>query len=221
MILSDRDILSALIGGAIAISPEPAFSAFSSTSLDLTLAAELRVFRTMDDLAGEVVDPAMKGFCFRSAMARFTSPGEIGAAGFDLPPQAMLLGWTAETVDLKLAAKVAARVEGKSSLARFGLAIHVTAPTIHAGFTGRIQLEIVNHGPVPVRLRAGMRICQLIVEQTSSIAERGYAGQFQGQSPQDLAMREPCSAIAKAPRGSTRGLAGAVAGKAGSDRQSA
>jgi dCTP deaminase len=154
-------------------------------------------------------------------MARFTSPARIGADGFDLAPQRMVLGWTAETVDLKLAARVAARVEGKSSLARFGLAIHVTAPTIHAGFAGRIQLEIVNHGPLPIRLRAGMRICQLIVEQTSGIAERGYAGQFQGQAPQDAAMREPCAGRAKAPRGSTRGLAGAVAGKAGSDRQSA
>jgi dCTP deaminase len=221
MILTDRDILSALIGGAITVSPEPAFSAFSSTSLDLTLASELRVFRTVSDLAGEVVDPGGEGFCFRSAMARFTAPRRISAEGFDLAPQAMLLGWTAETIELKLAAKVAARVEGKSSLARFGLAIHVTAPTIHAGFAGRIQLEIVNHGPAPFRLRAGMRICQLIIEQTSSIAERGYAGQFQGQAPEILAMHEAPSGMPKTPRGSTRGLVGAVAGKAGSDRQSA
>jgi dCTP deaminase len=221
MILSDRDILSALIGGAISISPEPAFSAFSSTSLDLTLARELVMFRAVSDLAGEVVDPGSNGFCYRAAMARFTSPGRIGTAGFDLAPQGMVLGWTAETVDLKLAAQVAARVEGKSSLARFGLAIHVTAPTIHAGFAGRIQLEIVNHGPVSFRLRSGMRICQLILERTSSIAERGYGGQFQGQSPHVLALDDATAATAKAPRGSTRGLVGAVAGKAGSDRQSA
>jgi dCTP deaminase len=221
MILSDRDILSALIGGAIVISPEPAFSAFSSTSLDLTLSSELLVFRAVSDLAGEVVDPGAKGFCFRKAMARFTSPRRIGAGGFDLEPQVMVLGWTTETIDLKLAAQVAARVEGKSSLARFGLAIHVTAPTIHAGFAGRIQLEIVNHGPASVRLRGGMRICQLILEQTSSIAERGYAGQFQGQSPPILAVTEALAETPKAPRGSTRGLVGAVAGKAGSDRQSA
>jgi dCTP deaminase len=31
-------------------------------------------------------------------------------------------------------ARLAARVEGKSSLARLGLGVHVTAPTIHAGF---------------------------------------------------------------------------------------
>ena len=221
MILSDRDILSALIGGAIVISPEPPFSAFSSSSLDLTLACELMVFRAVSDLAGEVVDPGAQGFCFRKAMARFTSSRRIGAGGNNLEPQAMVLGWTTETIDLKLAAQVAARVEGKSSLARFGLAIHVTAPTIHAGFAGRIQLEIVNHGPATVRLRSGMRICQLILERTSSIAERGYAGQFQGQAPQIVAANETVAGTAKAPRGSTRGLVGAAAGKAGSDRQSA
>jgi len=37
-------------------------------------------------------------------------------------------------------------VEGKSSLARLGIGIHITAPTIHAGFKGPIQLEICNYG---------------------------------------------------------------------------
>ncbi|MGL4727695.1 MAG: dCTP deaminase [Bosea sp. (in: a-proteobacteria)] len=216
MILTDRDILAALLGREIFIAPQPALGAYSSTSVDLTLSRELKVFRAVNDIAGEVVDPAQSGFCFKSAMARFTSPARIGPEGFDLKPQEMVLAWTAETIDLGTAAKLAARVEGKSSLARFGLAIHVTAPTIHAGFAGSIQLEIVNHGPVSVRLRAGMRICQLILEQTASVAERGYAGQFQGQTPQSM---EPENA--KAPRGSTRGLVRAVAGNAGSDRQSA
>jgi dCTP deaminase len=216
MILTDRDILAALLGRTIAISPEPALIAYSSTSVDLSLSRELMVFRAVNDLAGEVIDPARGDFCFKAAMARFTSPHRIGPEGFDLNPQGMVLGWTAEKLDLSLKAQLAARVEGKSSLARFGLAIHVTAPTIHAGFAGNIQLEIVNHGPVPVRLRAGMRICQLILEQTASVAEHGYAGQFQGQAPQAAEAR-----MAKAPRERTRGLVRAVAGNAGSDRQSA
>ena len=78
-------------------------------------------------------------------------------------------------------ARVAARVEGKSSLARLGLAVHVTAPTIHAGFEGQSQLEVINHGRLPIRLRAGMAICQLIFEQTLGFPEIGYGGQFSGQ----------------------------------------
>jgi dCTP deaminase len=93
-----------------------------------------------------------------------------------------VLGWTKEKVKLRSPARVAARVEGKSSLARLGLAIHVTAPTIHAGFKGQIQLEIINHGPLPVRLRPGMPVCQLIFEQTLGVPDRGYGGQFSSQA---------------------------------------
>jgi dCTP deaminase len=94
----------------------------------------------------------------------------------------LVLGWTREYVDLKTDARLAGRVEGKSSLARLGLGVHITAPTIHSGFKGRIRLEIINHGDVPIRLRSGMRICQLILETTLGTPERGYRGQFLGQS---------------------------------------
>jgi dCTP deaminase len=81
-------------------------------------------------------------------------------------------------VDLNANARLAARIEGKSSLARLGLAVHVTAPTIHAGSKGQIQLEIINHGPLPIRLRPGMPVCQLIFEQTLGVPDRAYGGQF-------------------------------------------
>ena len=51
-------------------------------------------------------------------------------------------------------------------MSRFGLSVHLTAPTIHAGFRGRIQLELVNDGKIRIRLREDMRICQLIFELT-------------------------------------------------------
>ena len=87
-----------------------------------------------------------------------------------------------EIIELPISSKIAARVEGKSSLARLGIGIHVTAPIIHAGFKGPIQLEICNHGPFKVRLLPGMRICQLIFEQTMGTPEKGYSGQFYGQA---------------------------------------
>jgi dCTP deaminase len=77
--------------------------------------------------------------------------------------------------------RIAARIEGKSSLARLGLGVHITAPTIHAGFAGQIRLEMINHGKVPIRMRVGMRVCQLIFEQTLGTPEKGYQGQFSGQ----------------------------------------
>src|SRR6202034_2954534 len=101
-----------------------------------------------------------------AAMYQITERQVIPADGYSLVPKKLILGWSAEYIDLRNDARLAARVEGKSSLARLGLGVHVTAPTIHAGFDGRIRLEIINHGLIPIRLRAGMRICQLIFEQT-------------------------------------------------------
>lgn len=92
------------------------------------------------------------------------------------------MAWTKERVSLHLHAKIAARVEGKSSLARLGIGVHVTAPTIHAGFKGQIRLEMINHGRIPLRLRPGMKICQLIFEQTLGTPSAGYSGRFQDQS---------------------------------------
>jgi deoxycytidine triphosphate deaminase len=54
-------------------------------------------------------------------------------------------------------------VEGRSSLARLGIGIHLTAPKIDPGFKGRITLEMNNNGNVDVELVAGeSRVCQLI-----------------------------------------------------------
>ncbi len=106
---------------------------------------------------------------------------EMGADGYVLEPGVFVLGWTAENVELPTETRIAARVEGKSSLARLGIGIHITAPTIHAGFKGSIQLEICNHGKLRVRLIHGMPVCQLIFEQTLGTPEKGYSGQFFGQ----------------------------------------
>jgi dCTP deaminase len=129
-----------------------------------------------------VLDPNHVDFSPENSLADLTELVEIPAEGFALPCKTLFLGWTCEYIDLKTAARLAGRVEGKSSLARLGLGVHITAPTIHSGFNGRIRLEIINHGGLPIRLRARMRICQLIFEATLGTPERGYKGQFSGQT---------------------------------------
>ena len=98
--------------------------------------------------------------------------------GYILAPEAFVLAWTHEKIVLPNYSRIAARIEGKSSLARLGLAVHVTAPTIHAGFEGPIQLELCNHGLFSIRLIPGMPICQLIFEMTFGTPEKGYSGKF-------------------------------------------
>ncbi|WP_082487881.1 dCTP deaminase [Methylobacterium sp. Leaf89] len=182
MILTDREIQLSLERKAIIIDPAPADKAFSSTSVDLTLDPTLSVFR--DNRAGldRLIDPSHKDFDHDATLADLTDSVSIGTDGYVFRPGYLILAWTKEYVNLKNDVRIAARVEGKSSLARLGIGVHVTAPIIHAGFDGRIRLEMINHGKVPVILREDMRICQLIFKTTLGTPDRGYNGRFAGQN---------------------------------------
>jgi dCTP deaminase len=172
----------------ITIDPEPDEDiAYQSTAVDLRLDPIISIFRKLPPTAGvrqiTQIDPGDPQFNTDTVIRALTDNQEIDAvAGYPLHPEVLILGWTKEYVDLKQS-RLAARVEGKSSLARLGLSIHLTAPTIHAGFQGTIRLEIINHGHHPIILRKDMRICQLIFEQTFGTPEKDYEGQFAGQRP--------------------------------------
>ncbi|HFC96858.1 MAG TPA: dCTP deaminase, partial [Thermosulfurimonas dismutans] len=105
-----------------------------------------------------------------------------------LHPGKFILGQTLERVALPFSDEecYAARVEGKSSLARCGLIVHFTAPTVHAGFSGPITLEIINLGAFPIALHLGMPICQLIFEPVKGPIQETIT-QFHGQvTPEGL-----------------------------------
>ena len=80
-------------------------------------------------------------------------------------------------------------VEGRSSWARMGISVHVTAPKIDPGFDAQITLEMANFGSIPVNLRAGVdQPAQLILLGLSSpVAKDDLYGSkpadaFQGQN---------------------------------------
>ena len=177
MILTDREIRIALQDKAVIIDPQPDLSvAISSTSIDLTLS---KVSRESETMNGVQIRPGTKGYSYSDLARKFQIPKD---APYTLKPGKFVLAWTNEKVTIPTKSRLAARVEGKSSLARLGICIHVTAPVIHSGFTGQIQLEMYNFGPVEVVLDAGMWVCQLVFEQTTGTPERGYDGMFAGQA---------------------------------------
>jgi dCTP deaminase len=105
--------------------------------------------------------------------------------GYELPRGELLLFSTAEYV--MLPDDIAARVEGKSSIGRRGLFIHVTAGWIDPGFQGEITLEMYAVGPTPVRVMPGMAICQIAFMQCTGPAARAYGhaelgSKYQGQT---------------------------------------
>jgi dCTP deaminase len=195
MILSDREIQAALKLGLILIEPELDPSLFSSTSLDLTPHGTLLSWIDPGAPSDQrkKVRPMDGGFGIRAFLndPSSTTTHPIRPDGFDLEPRMFVLGYTQQRIYLPNSSRLAARVEGKSSLARLGVGIHVTAPTIHAGFGYNpkdpnhlglpIQLEIFNVGNQVVVLDVGMPICQLILEEVREVPTRGYQGRFSDQ----------------------------------------
>ncbi len=76
-----------------------------------------------------------------------------------ISPRQFILGHSMEYI--KLPDNIAAQVEGRSSFARLGLEIHMTAGFIDPGFEGVLTYEIFNAGPNPIRLFPGLRIAQI------------------------------------------------------------
>jgi dCTP deaminase len=195
MILSDREIRAALARNALKITPQPEAEAWSSTAVDLRLAKELVLLRK-PNVAGvpTPVSPADPNYRFDELINGYGDKIQIPADGYVFKSGSFLLGWTVEKIQLPHQSRLAARVEGKSSLARLGVGVHVTAPTIHAGFGYKkadneypgtpLQLEMWNCGPLDVKLVEGMPICQLIFEMVDGTPEKGYDGQFAIQGPQ-------------------------------------
>jgi dCTP deaminase len=199
MILSDREIEAALSYGQIRIDPRPAPGLWTSTAIDLTLDRVLLRWKESGpkptgQLAGPwEVWPARDGFSLQ-AMTEDQELAEtltIPLDGHPLRPGEFVLGYTEQSIHLPNRSRIAARVEGKSSLARLGIGVHVTAPTIHAGFGYNkdrpdtpglpIQLEIFNLGRFIVYLEARMPICQLILEEVRETPIKGYIGRFSAQ----------------------------------------
>ncbi len=206
MILSDREIRLALARGHIRITPLPDPDKFSSMSIDLSLDEELSAWSPQRNSAAAeslIVSPKAPGFDVTALLNDHGETFRIPPAGFVLEPWAFLLGWTVERIQLPHSSRLAARVEGRSSLARLGLGVHVTAPIIHAGFGQtrdaghvgtRIRLEIWNFGPFHIRLEKGMKICQLMLEEVHGTPEKGYEGAFATQAPEGVPPQPPGAA---------------------------
>ncbi len=180
MIYGEQDILRALDAGHLVIEPRPSRSLISNSSVDLRLGNSFNVFE--DPPAGAEIS-VMVGNADVETIARQYAPEiTISPNQFvEIKPRAFVLAYTLETIEIPL--DLAARVEGKSSLARLGLSIHQTAPTVQAGWEGPLRLEISNVGPFVCRLRPGIPICQLVIEELKTPAERELNSQFQNQNP--------------------------------------
>lgn len=87
-------------------------------------------------------------------------------------PNGFILASTIEKV--RVPAGYSIEVKGKSSLARIGLPIHMTAGHIDPGFQGQITLEIKNVSRNAIKLTSSMAICQISFIKLISPADPVY-----------------------------------------------
>jgi dCTP deaminase len=141
MILSDKTILKEIENGNIVISPLVE-KHVNPNSVDLTLAPQFKVYQQ------GILDP------------RTPNPTidlVIPEHGFVLEPGEVYLYACNERIGVKN--NIRAKVEGKSSLGRLGLFVHVTAGFIDTGFEGSLVLELV--ATRPIKIYPDMKICQV------------------------------------------------------------
>jgi deoxycytidine triphosphate deaminase len=62
MILTDREIKNSLASGLISIEPRPPAEAFASTTVDLTLDENLRLFNETAQGLSVAIDPGLPGY---------------------------------------------------------------------------------------------------------------------------------------------------------------
>lgn len=94
-------------------------------------------------------------------------------APFILQPDQFVITQTRE--HLTVPNDVVARLEGKSSLARIGLVVHLTAGRFDPGWSGNPVLEVKNGGHIPVILYQDWPICAYSFEKLMSPPEHSYS----------------------------------------------
>ncbi|RIY32943.1 dCTP deaminase [Psittacicella hinzii] len=171
MRLSDKDIIEALDKEEIKIEPRPSNDRITGATVDLSLGNTFRVFSSQKvpyvDLAGSSADLAKQLDALMSEEI-YIEDDQL----FFLHPGELALGCTFESVTIP--DNFLAWLDGRSSLARLGLMVHVTAHRIDPGWSGRIVLEFSNQGKVPLALRPKMKIGAISFEPLSSPALKPY-----------------------------------------------
>ena len=140
MILSGKEIKKQVKEGSIAIDP------FTDAQMNPN-SYNLRLHQDLLTYDNDILDMREKNS---------VSPLVIPSEGLQLEPQKLYLGRTVERTSTD---KYVPMLEGRSSVGRLGLFIHITAGFGDIGFDGFWTLEIFC--VQPIRIYSGLEICQI------------------------------------------------------------
>lgn len=165
VVLSGEQIREYLKLGKIVIEPFEK-KLVGPSQVDLRLGSKFRVFKNSG-----VVDPFNQ-----ESIKRNTKLIDTRGKPFTLQSGQLVLGVTRERVAVPN--DLVASIEGRSSIARMGVFIHISSGHVNPGSGVKgafpVTLEILNMNPSPVKLYPGMRICQLLFYTMDRAAHKGY-----------------------------------------------
>ncbi len=161
MFLSDVDIKKEIRNGRIILKPFDE-ARLQPVSYDISLGNK---FILNDESQTRIIDPAQKIF----AKTRETIVRDGGE--FILHPGISVLSVSKEYFGSE---HFLIQLGGKSSLARIGLTIHNTAGIINPGHFLSVTLELSNQNNVPIVIRPGMPIAQIMFSMLSSPPAQSY-----------------------------------------------
>lgn len=184
-ILSRQAIQQRLSSGLIKIDPTPSEEDFDSDSVDVHLGD--RVYEWMASPSASTISISLwqqppDDFSYRDFARQFlVNVPPDNADIITLRPKTFYLADLRQHTTLPH--DIAMLIQGKSSLARLGMLVHLTAPHAHAGWTGRLTLEMYNLGPFNIELKPGMAVGQLTFWQVDEAEENPEqaGGQFAEQ----------------------------------------
>jgi dCTP deaminase len=167
MILAQPDVRRAVESGLIRFDPLPEPAEWNGASVNLRLGT---LFTKLHGAPGLKISvsgglAAASGLSTTMDLPSRNPFGQLNS--LCLEPGEFVLAMTHEVITVPN--NLIALVEGRSTYARLGLSVHQTAPWIQPGWSGRIALEIKNHGPMRVELTPLLdRPCQITFLQLSS-----------------------------------------------------
>ncbi len=162
MFLSDVDIRKGVENGSITIKPFRE-EQLQVASYDVTLGNE---FEVTDRHRTATIDPANKIYPYTRTVK--VADGEP----FILHPGESVLGKQREFIGVDDEHLIL--LSGKSSLARAGLVVHNTAMLFNPGHYFYPTFELVNTNNVPLILRPGMEVAQLLFARLTSATSKSY-----------------------------------------------
>jgi dCTP deaminase len=146
------------------------------SQIDLRLGSKFRVFKS-----NGLIDPADP-----KSIKKNTKLVDTRGKPFVLQPGQLALGVTKERTAVPN--DLVASIEGRSSIARMGVFIHISSGHVNPGSGKKtpipVTLEILNMNPASIKLYPGMRICQLLFHTMDRAARKGYdemKGKYSGK----------------------------------------